>query len=112
MVHTLNRLGRTVRDMFNLMYELNERGVGIRTLGDSLRIDTSTPDSPMTRLAVVMLALFAKRSALMLPNEAHARAVATANGRRTGMPSVVDPDKLENALMLRDKGKTMREIIT
>ncbi|MET3946825.1 DNA invertase Pin-like site-specific DNA recombinase [Arthrobacter sp. UYCu512] len=59
-VHTLDRLGRTVRDTLNLMHELNERGVGVRTLADPLRIDTSTPDSPTAQLAVVMLALFAK----------------------------------------------------
>jgi DNA invertase Pin-like site-specific DNA recombinase len=112
-VHTLDRLGRTVRDTLNLMHELREREVGIRTLADPLRIDTSAPDSPMAQLAVVMLALFAEMERTYAAERAaHARAVATANGRRTGRPSVVDPDKLEHALMLRDKGKTMREIVT
>jgi DNA invertase Pin-like site-specific DNA recombinase len=112
-VHTLDRLGRTVRDTLNLMHELEERGVGIRTLADPLRIDTSTPDSPMAQLAVVMLALFAEMERTYAAERAaHARAVATANGRRTGRPSVVDPDKLEHALMLRDKGVPMREIVT
>jgi DNA invertase Pin-like site-specific DNA recombinase len=112
-VHTLDRLGRTVRDTLNLMHELNERGVGVRTLADPLRIDTSTPDSPMAQLAVVMLALFAEMERTYAAERAaHARAVATANGRRTGRPSVVDPDKLEHALMLRDKGVPMREIVT
>ncbi|MFF1254932.1 recombinase family protein [Pseudarthrobacter sp. NPDC058329] len=112
-VHTLDRLGRTVRDTLNLMHELKEREVGIRTLADPLRIDTSTPDSPMAQLAVVMLALFAEMERTYAAERAaHARAVATANGRRTGRPSVVDPDKLEHALMLRDKGTPMREIVT
>lgn len=43
-VHTLDRLGRTVRDTLNLVHELKERGVGIRTLADPLSIDTSNPD--------------------------------------------------------------------
>jgi DNA invertase Pin-like site-specific DNA recombinase len=30
-VHTLDRLGRTVRDTLNLIYELAERGVGVGT---------------------------------------------------------------------------------
>ena len=112
-VHTLDRLGRTVRDTLNLMHELKEREVGIRTLADPLRIDTSSPDSPMAQLAVVLLALFAEMERTYAAERAaHARAVATANGRRTGRPSVVDPDKLEHAVMLRDKGKTMREIVT
>ena len=41
---------------------------------------------------------------------AHARAVASANGRRTGRPSVIDADKLEHAALLRDKGFSMKEI--
>lgn len=111
-VHTLDRLGRTVRDTLNLMHELNERGVGIRTLADPLQIDTSTPESPLAQLAVVMLALFAEMERTYAAERAsHARAVATANGRRTGRPSVVDPDKLEHALMLRDKRVPMREIV-
>jgi DNA invertase Pin-like site-specific DNA recombinase len=57
-VHTLDRLGRTVRDTLNLVHELKERGVGIRTLADPLPIDTAKPDSPMAQLAFVMLALF------------------------------------------------------
>jgi DNA invertase Pin-like site-specific DNA recombinase len=111
-VHTLDRLGRTVRDTLNLMHELKERGVGVRTLADPLVIDTSDPESPMAQLAVVMLALFAEMERTYAAERAaHARAVATANGRRTGRPSVVDPDKLEHAVMLRGKGAPMREIV-
>lgn len=111
-VHTLDRLGRTVRDTLNLMHELKERGVGVRTLADPLRIDTSNPDSPMAQLAVLMLALFAEMERTFAAERAaHARAVATANGRRTGRPSVVDAAKLEHALMLRERGAPMREIV-
>jgi DNA invertase Pin-like site-specific DNA recombinase len=45
-VHTLDRLGRTVRDTLNLVHDLKERGVGIRTLADPLAIDTAEPGSP------------------------------------------------------------------
>ena len=111
-VHTLDRLGRTVRDTLNLMHELKELGVGVRTLADPLRIDTSNPDSPVAQLAVVMLALFAEMERTYAAERAaHARAVATANGRRTGRPSVVDAAKLEHALMLRERGAPIREIV-
>lgn len=110
-VHTLDRLGRTVRDTLNLVHELKERGVGIRTLADPLPIDTSTPDSPIAQLAVVMLALFGEMERTYAAERAsHARAVASTNGRRTGRPSVVDADKLEHAVLLRDKGLSMKEI--
>lgn len=112
-VHTLDRLGRTVRDTLNIVHELRERSVGVRTLADPLAVDTAEPDSPMAQLAFVMLALFGQMERTYATERAaHARSVATANGRRTGRPSVVDPDKLEHALMLREKGVPMREIIT
>jgi DNA invertase Pin-like site-specific DNA recombinase len=98
-VHTLDRLGRTVRDTLNLVHELKERGVGVRTLADPLPIDTSNPDSPMAQLAVVLLALFGEMERTYAAERAsHARAVASAHGRRTGRPSV------------RDKGFSMKEI--
>jgi len=42
---------------------------------------------------------------------AHARAVATAKGRRVGRPSVVDPAKVDFAAHLRDTGHTISEIV-
>lgn len=110
-VHTLDRLGRTVRDTLNLVHELKERSVGVRTLADPLAIDTAEPESPMSQLAFLMLALFGQMERTYAAERAaHARAVATANGRRTGRPSVVDANKLEHAALLRASGSSMREI--
>lgn len=110
-VHTLDRLGRTVRDTLNMVHDLKERGVGVRTLADPLAIDTAEPDSPMAQLAFVMLALFGQMERTYAAERAsHARTVATANGRRTGRPSAVDPAKLEHAALLRANGSSIREI--
>jgi DNA invertase Pin-like site-specific DNA recombinase len=50
-----------------------------------------------------MLVLFAEMERTCAAERAsHARALARANGRSTGLPSVVDPDKLEHAVKLRD----------
>ena len=57
-VHTLDRLGRTVRDTLNLIHELAERGVGVRNLADPIKVDSANPADPMAQLAVVLLALF------------------------------------------------------
>ena len=52
----------------------------------------------MAQLAVVLLALFAQMErTYTLERAAHARAVASAKGRRVGRPSVIDPDKLAYA---------------
>lgn len=111
-VHTLDRLGRTVRDTLNLIHDLRERGVGVRTLADPIPVDSSNPDDPMAQLAVVILSLFGQMErTYALERAAHARAVATAKGKRVGRPSVVDPDKLRFAEHLRNEGVSMREIV-
>jgi DNA invertase Pin-like site-specific DNA recombinase len=111
-VHTLDRLGRTVRDTLDLIHELAERGVGIRNLADPIKIDSSNPRDPMAQLAVVLLALFGQMErTYAIERAAHARAVATAKGRRIGRPVLVDPAKLEYAEYLRDTGHTIAEVV-
>lgn len=111
-VHTLDRLGRTVRDTLNLIHELRERGIGVRNLADPIRIDSTAEDDPMAALAVVLLALFAQMErTYAIERAAHARAVATAKGRRVGRPVLVDAHKLAWAAHLRDQGATIAEIV-
>ncbi|MEO9249334.1 recombinase family protein [Citricoccus nitrophenolicus] len=43
-VHTLDRLGRTVRDTLNLIHDLADRGVGVRNLADPIKVDSSNPE--------------------------------------------------------------------
>jgi len=110
-VHTLDRLGRTVRDTLNLIHELGERGVGVRNLADPIKVDSSNPADPMAQLAVVLLALFGQMErTYMLERAAHARSVATAKGRRVGRPPVVNANQVDYARRLRDEGLTMAEI--
>lgn len=111
--HTMDRLGRSVRDTLNLIHDLGERGIGVRTLADPFRVDTAATDDPMARLAVVMLALFAEMErTYSRERAAHARAVATAMGRRVGRPSTVAPAKLAWAVHLRDvEGATIADIV-
>ena len=111
-VHTLDRLGGTVRDTLNLIHALSERGIGVRNLADPIKVDSSSPDDPMAQLAVVLLALFGQMErTYAMERAAHARAVATAKGRRIGRPILVDTDKLAYAAHLRDGGHTIAEIV-
>jgi DNA invertase Pin-like site-specific DNA recombinase len=111
-VHTLDRLGRTVRDTLNLIHDLSERGVGVRNLADPIRVDTASPDDPMAQLAVVMLALFCQMERTYARERAaHARAVAVAHGRRVGRPKLVGDDQLDYARRLRDDGYSINDIV-
>ncbi|MDX2358366.1 helix-turn-helix domain-containing protein [Dietzia sp. PP-33] len=92
---------------------VQQRGIGVRDLADPIKVDSSNPDDPISQLAVGLLALFGQMErTYTLERVAHARAVATAKGRRVGRPSVVDPDKLAYAVHLRATGHTIAEIVT
>jgi DNA invertase Pin-like site-specific DNA recombinase len=120
-VHTLDRLGRTVRDTLNLIHELAERKVGVRNLADPIKVDSSNPDDPMAQLAVVLLALFGQMErTYTIERAAHARAVATAAHARRGRDRQRPPHrpahprrpaKLDYAAHLRDSGQTIAEIV-
>jgi len=111
-VHTLDRLGRTVRDTLNLIHDLGERGIGVRNLADPIKVDSSNSADPMAQLAVVLLALFAQMErTYTVERAAHARAVATAKGRRVGRPVTIKPSRLAHARWMRDQGHTMAEIV-
>jgi DNA invertase Pin-like site-specific DNA recombinase len=110
-VHTLDRLGRTVRTL-NMIHELTERGIGLRNLADPIKVDSSRPEDPMAQLTVVLLALFAQMErTYTIERAAHARAVATAKGRRVGRPVLVDAAKIEWAAHLREQRHTIAEIV-
>jgi len=84
-VYTLDRLGRTVRNVLNQIHDLREAGVGLRTLADTIPIDTSKPGDAMSELAIILLSLFAQMErTYALERAAHARAVREEKGLRAG----------------------------
>jgi len=73
---------------------------------------TTSVDSTGSAGGGVAGALFAQMErTYMLERAAHARAVATAKGRRVGRPSVVSADQLHYAEHLRRAGDTIGEIV-
>lgn len=95
-VYTLDRLGRNLREVLNLVYELNEKQIGVRSLADPLPINTA--DEGLGRIAFLLLALFAEMERTFTAERAaHARAVAEAAGRRIGRPVAHPADKIEYA---------------
>ncbi len=102
LVYTLDRLGRSLRDTLNLVHELRERGIGLRTLADAIPIDTSD-ESPTATLALALLALFAELERVYNAERvAHARAVLEAKGGAVGRPRALSSDQVAYATHLRD----------
>lgn len=108
-VHTLDRLGRNLREVLNLIHFLREQGIGVKSLADPVPIDTA--DEGMARVAVLLLALFAEMERTFTSERAaHARAIAEAAGRRVGRPVAHPEDKIEYARLLRREHKSLAEI--
>ncbi|HET9655747.1 MAG TPA: recombinase family protein [Kineosporiaceae bacterium] len=108
-VHTLDRLGRNLREVLNLVHDLSERGIGVRSLADPLPINTT--DEGMGRIAFLLLALFAEMERTFTAERAaHARAVAEAAGRQVGRPVAHPADKIDYARLLKAKGESLGKI--
>lgn len=102
-VQTLDRLGRSVRDTLNIVHDLTERGIALRTLDDPIKIDTSDPDDMMGQLAIVLMALFAQMErTFMLERAAGARAAAAARGKKNGRRRTVSDEQIAYATFLRE----------
>jgi len=105
-VHTLDRIGRNLREVLNLVHDLAERGIGIRSLADPLPINTT--DEGMGRIAFLLLALFAEMERTFTTERAaHARAVAEARNRHVGRPLAHPAEKIEYARLLKGQGSSL-----
>lgn len=102
-VHSLDRLGRDIRDLLNIVEELNEKGVAVEFTTERLQFSRDS-DDPLARLQLHMLASFAQweRSvAKRRQSEGIARARAVTPEKYRGRPRSIDPTEVR---MLRDKG--------
>ena len=108
-VHTLDRLGRNLREVLNLVHDLAEKHIGVRSLADPIPINTA--DEGIGRIAFLLLALFAEMERTFTAERAaHARAVAEAAGRQVGRPIAHPADKIEYARLLKDQGISLGQI--
>ena len=96
----LDRLGRSLRHLIDLVAELEDRGVGLRSLTES--IDTSTPGGRLIFHVVGSLAEFEKD--LIRERTMAGLAAARARGRVGGRPTVWTPDKAKAATAMVASG--------
>ena len=97
----LDRLGRSLRHLIDLVAELEERGVGLRSLTES--IDTSTPGGKLIFHLFGALAEFER--GLVRERTQAGLAAARARGRVGGRPTVWSPEKLQAAKAMYSSGE-------
>ena len=102
----LDRLGRSVKGLIELVENLAERGIQFRSLTDG--IDTTTPTGRfffhmMASLAQMERELIAERTKAGL-------AAARQRGRIVGRKRSMTPSKIKSAKRLLDSGMSPREV--
>ena len=106
----IDRLGRNLRDLVEIVTTLQARGVGVRSLCNGL-VDTTTAHGA---LVFGVFALMAESNAAMRGKPTHAGlAAARARGRRGGPPPKMTPARIDKPQrMSASRQFTMAEIAT
>ena len=105
-VWRLDRLGRSLRNLIDLVETLADRGVGFRSLTES--IDTTTPGGRLVFHIFGARGQF-ERDLIRERTRAGLEAAA-ARGRQGGRKPVMTDEKLRRAHTLRAQGLTVREV--
>jgi DNA invertase Pin-like site-specific DNA recombinase len=100
-VWRLDRLGRSLRHLVELVGELEQRGVGQRSLTE--QIDATTPNGKLIFHLFAALAEFERD--LIRERTQAGLAAARARGRVGGQPSVWTPEKLRTARSMYAAGE-------
>jgi DNA invertase Pin-like site-specific DNA recombinase len=101
-VWRLDRLGRSLTDLIEWMRWLEERGIALHSLHET--IDTTTPTGKLTFHLFGALAEF-ERNLIQERTQAGLKA-ARARGKVGGRPKALDTDKRQLAVTLYNEGKT------
>ncbi|GAP61381.1 DNA-invertase [Arthrobacter sp. Hiyo1] len=106
LVHRLDRVSGEWH-LFQIISDLGERGINIRSLTEPA-IDTTTP---MGRAFYGIVAVFAQlRIDTIRENTMAGLAHARSQGRIGGRPTVMTPERIETALLLREDNKNIQQI--
>jgi DNA invertase Pin-like site-specific DNA recombinase len=101
-VHSMDRLGRSMRDLQNLIADLNARHIVVEFVKEHLAF--TGEDLPMSKLMLALLGGVAEfERALILERQREGIAVAKREGRYRGRKHTLTP---EQAASLRERAKT------
>jgi DNA invertase Pin-like site-specific DNA recombinase len=106
-VWKMDRLGRSLRHLIDTVGELERRGVGFRSLQES--IDTSTPAGKLIFHIFGALAEFERD--LIRERTTAGLTAARARGRAGGRPPIMTPEKLKIARQMYDSREHSIETI-
>lgn len=104
-VWKLDRLGRDLRHLVNIVHDLTERGIGLKVLtGQGAAIDTTTASGKLVFGIFAALAEFERE--LISERTLAGLASARARGRKGGRPYKMTPAKVRLAMASMGKPET------
>jgi DNA invertase Pin-like site-specific DNA recombinase len=104
-VPSLDRYGRSLQDLINMVAELRDRGIGFTSLHENL--DTTTPGGRLVFHVFAALAEFIRELIVIGTNEG----LAAARARVGGRPSVATDEVIRAARdLLPDPGRSITSI--
>jgi DNA invertase Pin-like site-specific DNA recombinase len=107
LVTKLDRLGRSTRELLDLIHRIDQAGASFKSLGDPL-FDTTTSQG---RLLTTMLAAIAEfERELIRERTSEGRKRAKARGVRFGRPPKLTPHQRVEALRRRADGEPLADI--
>jgi DNA invertase Pin-like site-specific DNA recombinase len=92
-VESLDRLGRSLQDLINIVSALRRQGVGLRSLKEA--IDTTTPGGRLVFHVFAALAEFIRE--LIVEGTLEGLDAARARGQRLGRPPAMTPEQVGHA---------------
>lgn len=105
-VESLSRLGRSTKDLLNLLAEFQEKGIKVISLKEN--IDTSTPTGKLVTTLLAAICEFERDTTVQRTKEG--LKAARARGRKGGRPSKDEKD-IEKAIVLYDSRRySVKEI--
>ncbi|MFJ4356936.1 recombinase family protein [Streptomyces massasporeus] len=106
-VPSLDRLGRSIKDLIGIVGALREEGIGFRSLHESL--DTTTPGGRLVFHVFAALAEFIRE--LIVQGTHEGLAAARARGERLGRPPAMTEEQIRHArAMLADPEASISSI--
>lgn len=102
----LDRLGRSAKDLLNLVSELQDQGVHLEVLEQN--INTSSPEGKLFFTLVASFAEFERE--IMRSRTMDGLAAARARGRMGGRKPAMSPVKVATAKQLYSQGKYVKDI--
>ena len=106
-VHRLDRLARSTRDLLEIAELLRDAGAGLRSLGEPWA-DTTSPAGRMVLTVFAGIAEFER--ALIHQRTSAGRAAARQRGVRFGRPSKLAAEQIALARRLIEEGRSAREV--